>query len=150
MTLNRLRMTREPWGLFWFRGRERYDRRLRCQDLAITYRGKVVWIAVHPFRYQRLTRVRSSPSASSLLASWRMTGVLRDPNPEALHMYLDRVAQANAEAIRVFEDPDVAYRWLRSPCLALGLAVPATLLKTALGFELVMMELAAIEHGHPV
>ena len=47
----------------------------------------------------------------------------------------------------VFDSAQQFYRWLNTPCFALGNLKPAELLKDSYGKDLVMAELNRIEHG---
>ena len=55
--------------------------------------------------------------------------------------------QVLARAIEVFESRENALQWLNSPIPALACQVPAEILKTHEGTQLVMDELGRIEHG---
>jgi putative toxin-antitoxin system antitoxin component (TIGR02293 family) len=52
-----------------------------------------------------------------------------------------------ARGSEVFEDMDNFLSWMNHPTKALGDTTPASLLKTRFGVELVLDELARIEHG---
>ncbi|THD02512.1 hypothetical protein B1810_14415 [Panacagrimonas perspica] len=54
------------------------------------------------------------------------------------------------KAFEVFESSEIAQGWMTAPCRALGGATPRSLLLDDRGFQLVMRELHAIEHGLPI
>jgi putative toxin-antitoxin system antitoxin component (TIGR02293 family) len=58
-----------------------------------------------------------------------------------------RVARVVGRAGEVFEDPDAALDWLKSPNAALSRATPLSLLDTDIGAESVLDTLGRIEHG---
>lgn len=58
-----------------------------------------------------------------------------------------RLARVAARAAEVFEDLDLAIRWLKMPAAALGDATPLSLLDTDIGADSVMDTLGRIEHG---
>ena len=58
-----------------------------------------------------------------------------------------RVARVIGRAGEVFEDPDAALDWLKSPNAALSGATPLSLLDTDIGAESVLDTLGRIEHG---
>ena len=58
-----------------------------------------------------------------------------------------RLARAVGRAGEVFEDPQAALHWLKSPNSALSGATPLSLLDTDLGAESVLDTLGRIEHG---
>ena len=49
--------------------------------------------------------------------------------------------------IHAFENKDRFYRWLNSPCGALGGKIPAKLIETPEGFQQVLDVLGRIEYG---
>jgi len=59
----------------------------------------------------------------------------------------DRVLR---NALEVFESTDIAAGSMNAPCRALGGATPRSLLLDDKGFQLVIRELDAIEHGLPI
>jgi putative toxin-antitoxin system antitoxin component (TIGR02293 family) len=58
-----------------------------------------------------------------------------------------RLARVVGRANEVFEDPDAALAWLKSPNSALAGKTPISLLDTELGSESVLDTLGRIEHG---
>ena len=60
---------------------------------------------------------------------------------------LVRLARIVGRAREIFEDPDSALDWLKSPNAALSGATPLSLLDTDIGAESVMDTLGRIEHG---
>ena len=58
-----------------------------------------------------------------------------------------RLARAIGRANEVFEDPEVALHWLKSPNSALSGASPLSILDTEIGAESVLDTLGRIEHG---
>jgi putative toxin-antitoxin system antitoxin component (TIGR02293 family) len=60
---------------------------------------------------------------------------------------LVRLARVVGRAREIFEDPDTALDWLKSPNAALSGATPLSLLDTDIGAESVMDTLGRIEHG---
>lgn len=58
-----------------------------------------------------------------------------------------RLARVVGRANEVFEDPEAARHWLKSPNLALSGATPLSLLDTDIGAESVLDTLGRIEHG---
>ena len=60
---------------------------------------------------------------------------------------LVRLARIVGRAREIFEDPDTALDWLKSPNAALSGATPLSLLDTDIGAESVMDTLGRIEHG---
>ncbi len=58
-----------------------------------------------------------------------------------------RLAKAQVKAEEVFEDRVQASVWLKRKIRTLGNVMPASLMDTSSGFELVMKELGRIEHG---
>ena len=58
-----------------------------------------------------------------------------------------RLARAVGRAGEVFEDPQAALHWLKSPNSALSGATPLSLLDTDIGAESVLDTLGRIEHG---
>lgn len=60
---------------------------------------------------------------------------------------LVRLARVAERAQEVFEDPDIAMHWLKSPNTALGGAEPLSLMDTDIGAESVLDTLGRIEHG---
>ena len=50
-------------------------------------------------------------------------------------------------ATDVFCSEEKAKRWLQKPCRALGGSIPAQILNTPEGAELVLAELVRIDHG---
>lgn len=60
---------------------------------------------------------------------------------------LVRLARVVERAEEVFEDPETALTWLKTPNAALFRATPLSLLDTDIGAESVMDTLGRIEHG---
>lgn len=60
---------------------------------------------------------------------------------------LVRLARTVGRANEVFEDPDAALHWLKSPNAALGGVTPLSVLDTDIGAESVLDTLGRIEHG---
>jgi len=58
-----------------------------------------------------------------------------------------RLARVVGRANEVFEDPEAALNWLKSPNSALSRATPLSLLDTDIGAESVLDTLGRIEHG---
>jgi putative toxin-antitoxin system antitoxin component (TIGR02293 family) len=58
-----------------------------------------------------------------------------------------RLARVLGRANEVFEDPEAALNWLRSPNSSLSGATPLSLLDTDIGAESVLDTLGRIEHG---
>lgn len=58
-----------------------------------------------------------------------------------------RLARVVGRANEVFEDPEAALHWLKSPNSALSGATPLSLLDTDIGAESVLDTLGRIEHG---
>jgi putative toxin-antitoxin system antitoxin component (TIGR02293 family) len=58
-----------------------------------------------------------------------------------------RLARAVGRANEVFEDPEAALHWLKSPNSALSGASPLSVLDTEIGAESVLDTLGRIEHG---
>ena len=58
-----------------------------------------------------------------------------------------RLARVVGRANEVFEDPEAALHWLKSPNAALSGATPLSLLDTDIGAESVLDTLGRIEHG---
>ena len=58
-----------------------------------------------------------------------------------------RLARAVGRANEVFEDPEAALHWLKSPNSALSGATPLSVLDTDIGAESVLDTLGRIEHG---
>jgi putative toxin-antitoxin system antitoxin component (TIGR02293 family) len=58
-----------------------------------------------------------------------------------------QIAEVVARGSEVFEDMDNFLSWMNHPAKALGDTTPASLLKTRFGVEMVLDELARIEHG---
>jgi len=58
-----------------------------------------------------------------------------------------RLARVVGRASEVFDDPDAALDWLKSPNAALSGATPLSLLDTDIGAESVLDTLGRIEHG---
>ena len=58
-----------------------------------------------------------------------------------------RLARVVGRANQVFEDPEAALHWLKSPNSALSGATPLSLLDTDIGAENVLDTLGRIEHG---
>ena len=58
-----------------------------------------------------------------------------------------RLARAVGRANEVFEDPETALHWLKSPNSALSGATPLSVLDTEIGAESVLDTLGRIEHG---
>jgi len=58
-----------------------------------------------------------------------------------------RLARAYGRACEVFDDPEAALDWLKSPNSALGRRTPLSLLDTDLGAESVLDTLGRIAHG---
>jgi len=58
-----------------------------------------------------------------------------------------RLARVVGRANEVFEDPEAALHWLKSPNSALSGATPFSLLDTDIGAESVLDTLGRIEHG---
>jgi putative toxin-antitoxin system antitoxin component (TIGR02293 family) len=58
-----------------------------------------------------------------------------------------RLARAVGRANEVFEDPEAALHWLKSPNSALSGATPLSILDTDIGAESVLDTLGRIEHG---
>ncbi len=60
---------------------------------------------------------------------------------------LIRLARVVVRGEEVFEDPDAALDWLKSPNASLGGVTPLSLLDTEIGAESLMDTLGRIEHG---
>lgn len=59
-----------------------------------------------------------------------------------------RKAMLQSRATEVFGDRQHAEHWLSSPCEQLAAEIPIQLASTSEGFDLVIYQLAQIEHGH--
>ena len=60
---------------------------------------------------------------------------------------LVQLAKVYAKAVDVFEDEQIAVKWLKQPNRALGDTVPMEYLDNSSGIEIILDELIRIEHG---
>lgn len=60
---------------------------------------------------------------------------------------LIQIAKVYSRTLEVFEDRQLALRWLKSPCKAFGNVIPLSYLNLSSGFEIVMDELGRIDYG---
>lgn len=60
---------------------------------------------------------------------------------------LIQLAKVYAKAVDVFEDEQIAVKWLKQPNRALGDTIPMEYLDNSSGIEIILDELIRIEHG---
>ncbi len=60
---------------------------------------------------------------------------------------LVQLAKVYAKAVDVFEDEQIAVKWLKQPNRALGDTIPMEYLDNSSGIEIILDELIRIEHG---
>lgn len=61
--------------------------------------------------------------------------------------HLVQLAKVYTKAVETFEDQEVAIKWLKEPCTAIGNIKPLDYLTNSSGVEMVLDELGRIEHG---
>jgi len=93
------------------------------------------------FSQSELARALGIPERT--LARRKREGVLSSEESSKLL----RLARILGRANEVFEDPEAALNWLRSPNASLSGATPLSLLDTDIGAETVLDTLGRIEHG---
>lgn len=60
---------------------------------------------------------------------------------------LIQIAKVYSRTLEVFEDRQLALRWLKSPCKAFGNVIPLSYLNLSSGMTIVMDELGRIDYG---
>lgn len=61
--------------------------------------------------------------------------------------HVENLIKVQKRSIEVFDRPELAEGWLKSPVLALGNVTPRELMISDKGIEMVLNELVRIEHG---
>jgi len=114
-----------------------------CEPLRNGISVKAIEVLLKAMQLSQSELARALDIPERTLPRRKREGVLNSEESEKVF----RVARRVGRVGEVFEDPDAALDWLKSPNAAFSGATPLSLLDTDIGAESVLDTLGRIEHG---